>query len=91
MPDDTDALGQVATAVEQSDLTDEDVEERRVLLGKLEDELGVYTDLGEVFRAVSDAQDRVCAQGWGRVFEASAANGARRVPAAHGRKDPLTR
>ena len=49
MADDTDALKQVATAVEQSDLTDEDVEELRVLLGKLEGELDVYTDLGDLF------------------------------------------
>ena len=46
--DDIDALEQVATAVEQSDLTDEDVEELRVLLGKLADELDVYTDLGDL-------------------------------------------
>jgi hypothetical protein len=49
MADDTDALEQVATAVQQSDLTDEDVEELRVLLGKLEDELDVYRDLGDLF------------------------------------------
>jgi hypothetical protein len=49
MPDDTDALEQVAEAVEESDLTGEDVEELRVLLGKLEGELDVYTDLGDLF------------------------------------------
>jgi len=49
MTDDTDALEQVAEAVEESDLTDEDVEELRVLLGKLEDELAVYRDLGDLF------------------------------------------
>jgi hypothetical protein len=49
MSDDTDALEQVAVAVEESDLTDGDVEELRVLLGKLEDELTVYRDLGDLF------------------------------------------
>ncbi|PSP40581.1 hypothetical protein BRD08_06130 [Halobacteriales archaeon SW_10_66_29] len=49
MSDDTDALEQVAEAVEESSLSDEDVEELRVLLGKLEDELTVYRDLGDLF------------------------------------------
>ncbi|QLC35646.1 hypothetical protein EFA46_015405 (plasmid) [Halarchaeum sp. CBA1220] len=47
--DDTDALEQVAAAIEQSDLSDEDVEELRVLLGKIDDELGVYHDIGDLF------------------------------------------
>jgi len=47
--DDNDALEHVATAVEQSDLTAGDIEDLRVLLGKLEDELTVYRDLGELF------------------------------------------
>jgi len=46
---DDDTLEQVATAVEESDLTDEDVEEMRVLLEKLEGELDVYIDLGDLF------------------------------------------
>jgi hypothetical protein len=41
MTDDTDAFEQVAAAVEESDLTDGDVEELRALLGKLEDEITV--------------------------------------------------
>jgi len=49
MTDDPDALEQVAEAVEESDLTGEDVEELRALLGKLEDELDVYRDLGNLF------------------------------------------
>jgi len=49
MTDGTDALKQVAEAVEESDLTDEDVEELRVQLGKLEGELDVYRDLGDLF------------------------------------------
>jgi|GEM_PF-4538696 hypothetical protein len=49
MGDDTNALEQVAEAVEESALTDEDVGELRVLLGKLEDELDVYRDLGDLF------------------------------------------
>jgi hypothetical protein len=36
--DDTEALDQVAEAVDRSDLTDEDVEELRALLEKLDDE-----------------------------------------------------
>lgn len=49
MTDKTNALEQLAEAVEESDLTDEEVEELRLLLGKLEDELAVYRDLGELF------------------------------------------
>lgn len=49
MADDTDAREQVAEALERSDLSDEDREELLVLLGKLEDELDVYTDVGDLF------------------------------------------
>jgi len=49
MSDDTNALEQVSEAVEESALTDEDVEELRALLGKLEDELDVYRNLGDLF------------------------------------------
>jgi len=49
MTDDTDTLEQVAEAVEESDLTDEDVEELRALLGKLDDEIAVYHAIGDQF------------------------------------------
>jgi len=62
MTDDTDALEQVAEAVEESDLTDEDVEELRALLGKLDDEIAVYHALEDPFS--------LGGRGYKRVFRA---------------------
>lgn len=49
MTDDIDACEQVGEAVERSDLTDEELDDLLVLLEKLEDELDVYTDVGDLF------------------------------------------
>ena len=46
---DAEKVDQVEEAIERSDLTDEDVADLRVLLDKLEDELDVYTEIGDLF------------------------------------------